>query len=208
MQDFKVQPLKAYILKYTGLYSILISDARRTGRPRDEREREFLKRLVKLKQEFGAERKAEFKSKSFKMSAIHTLTKGYPGGTKRRNHKKHYTPISLMRTSQALTSKTGKGDVRIGADGQWARLYQQRSGKGKSKGRIHIEFRYRDDLIEPVIQSEIIHLFSQIAENYGVEDFDFDKDDESTFEIAGDSFIEESEKEDIDFEELVLDSFT
>jgi len=200
MQNINVQSIEAYYPKYSGLYTILIRDASEPGTPRSERERIFVERLSKLKEGFVAERTEEYATKKYTLTKRYSCTSS-TGNTNNCSGKARriHTPHKYMRTDFNLTKKRGSGTLKIEADGQHCRLKQRKSGDGRKVGHIDALFKYRNDLIDPVIKTEMINLFARIARSFGLADLDISvsEKDEIFSNIS-------SELEEIDFLKITI----
>ncbi len=165
-KEYEVKPYMAYLSEYKPYYEMAYSQIESNP---DLSLAEKLKRLndeiSRLKDKFRKVRKAEFESKSTKLSVSHSCTKGSSGGVKDCGYKYVSAPSPAFYTTNEWISVKGdnKGTV-VSNDGSSAGLRMTRAGRGTNAGVLYAVYKYRPDYIELTVEEDTDKLFNKVIQ--------------------------------------------
>jgi hypothetical protein len=163
-QSYKVEPIGHFVVEYKDKHKIIFDYIRDHPEWTLEYRTSFYENAMKkLRDEFIANRKAEYESKSIQLSVSNSCTSKSSGGKKNCGWNCVTAPDPNLYTQTSWMKVVGdsKG-IKASNNGNSACLKMTVSGKGRNKGTLHATFRYHPDNITTLVDQDLHSLLSQI----------------------------------------------
>jgi hypothetical protein len=159
-----VKSLSDFLQTYKDKHQIILKSVEDTNLTITQKLMLYESEMGNLKEEFKVDRRAEYQSKSVKLSVAHSCTSGSHGGVKKCGYKYVLAPKNMYtRTNWVKVTGTNKG-ISIGSEGSFAGLNMTVAGKGTNSGTLTAIFRYKPESIAKLVDEETINLFNRIVE--------------------------------------------
>lgn len=164
-QGYAVKPISDFLPEYNEKHRNIIEDIeKRTDLAHAQKFVLYQDDLSKLKEEFKAIRKAEYESKSIRLSVPYNCTGENSGGVKDCGSKCINAPTSDLYTQNDWIKVEGdnKGASVTSSDST-ACLRMTVAGKGRKTGTLYATFKYKQESILAFTDKDTNDLFVKIV---------------------------------------------